>query len=277
MEREILIANTKTQKRSKVTTSATTLGELKADLRAAGIEYSGMTFTEGISKTQLLDDAAQLPQNVMYKGQPTNNLVILLTNTKKNISSGAMSRKEAYQAIKDNNLQDAVKEKFGRNFTQVPTSDLLVFIAQNGVSEATEVLDKVPTDTEAEDKGIMDPEFEDEDIVTDKLEEEEEEKEEKEEEMDENLPDYIEDIITDIDMNDIEDSLHVHIAMLVNNDVLSIADLEILKDNIERLIKVAKKEKGTSKTKAAPKPSVSTSDGSITEDDIDDMLDELGV
>ena len=65
MEREILIANTKTQKRSKVTTSATTLGELKADLRAAGIDYSGMTFTEGISKTQLLDNATQMPQTVM--------------------------------------------------------------------------------------------------------------------------------------------------------------------------------------------------------------------
>lgn len=269
MEREILIANTKTQKRSKVTTSATTLGELKADLRAADIDYSNMTFTEGISKTQLLNDDTQLPQNVMYKGQPTNNLVILLTNTKKNISSGAMTRKEAFQAIKDNNLQDAVKKKFGRNFTQVSTSDLLALIDQNDNAEATETLDDKPVDTE--NKGIMDPEFEDEDIVTDKLEEEEEE------EMDENLPDYIEDIITDIDMNDIEDSLHAHIAMLVNYDVLSVADLEILKDNIERLIKVAKKEKGTSKTKAAPKPSVSTSDGSITEDDIDDMLDELGV
>ena len=89
MEREILIANTKTQKRSKITTSATTLGELKNDLRAAGIDFSNMTFTEGISKTQLLSDDTQLPQNVMYKGQPTNNLVILLTNTKKNIASGA--------------------------------------------------------------------------------------------------------------------------------------------------------------------------------------------
>ena len=39
MEREILIANTKTQKRSKITTSATTLGELKTDLRAAGIDF----------------------------------------------------------------------------------------------------------------------------------------------------------------------------------------------------------------------------------------------
>lgn len=259
MEREILIANTKTQKRSKITTSATTLGELKADLQAAGIDYSNMTFTEGISKTQLLNDATQLPQNVMYKGQPTNSLVILLTNTKKNISSGTMTRKEAYQAIKDNNLQDAVKKKFGRNFTQVLTSDLLVFIAQNGVSEITKTLNEEPT------------EVEDEDTVADEL------KDEEEEEMDENLPNYIEDIITDLDINTPEDSLYAHIAMLVNNDVLSVEDLENLKNDIDYLIKVAKKEKGTSKVKTAPKPSVSTSDGSITDNDIDNMLNELGV
>lgn len=261
MEREILIANTKTQKRSKITTSATTLGELKADLRAAGIDYSNMTFTEGISKTQLLNDATQLPQNVMYKGQPTNNLVILLTNTKKNISSGNMTRKGVYQAIKDNNLQDAVKKKFGRNFTQVPTSNLLVFLAQEGNAKATETLDDKPVNTE--DKGIMDPEFEEEKETTDT--------------DDENLPDYIEDIITDLDINTPKDSLYAHIAMLVNNDVLSVEDLEDLKDDIDYLIKVAKKEKGTSKVKTATKPSVSTSDGSITDNDIDDMLDELGV
>lgn len=260
MEREILIANTKTQKRSKVTTSATTLGELKADLRAAGIDYSGMTFTEGISKTQLLDNATQLPQNVMYKGQPTNNLVILLTNTKKNIASGTMTRKEAYQAIKDNNLQDAVKEEFGRNFTQVPTSDLLVFIVQNGNAETTESLDDIHVNTE--DKGIMDPEFEEEETTdTD----------------DKYLLDHIGDVITDTDMDSIVDSLYIHIAMLADNDVLSVADLEELSNNIDYLIKVAKKEKGTSKVETTSKKTVSTSDGSITDNDIDDMLDELGV
>lgn len=260
MEREILIANTKTQKRSKVTTSATTLGELKADLRAAGIDYNGMTFTEGISKTQLLDDATQLPQNVMYKGQPTNNLVILLTNTKKNIASGAMSRKEVYQAIKDNNLQEAVKEEFGRNFTQVPTSDLLVFLAQDGNTEATETLDDKPVDTE--DKNIIAPEFEEKETP---------------DTNDENLPDHIGDVITDTDMDSIVDSLYIHIAMLVDNDTLSIADLEELSGDIEYLTKVAKKEKGASKVETAPKKTVSTSDGSITDDDIDDMLNELGV
>ncbi len=263
MEREILIANTKTQKRSKVTTSATTLGELKADLRAAGIDYNGMTFTEGISKTQLLDDATQLPQNVMYKGQPTNNLVILLTNTKKNIASGTMSRKEVYQAIKDNNLQDAVKEEFGRNFTQVPTSDLLVFLAQDGNAEVTETLDDKPTDTENND--IIAPEVK--------------EKETPDTE-DENLPDYVDDIITDTRVNSTVNSLYVHIAMLVDNEVLSVADLEELSADIEYLTKVAKKEQNTVEKlpfEETPKKAVSTSDGSITDDDIDDMLDELGV
>lgn len=263
MEREILIANTKTQKRSKVTTSATTLGELKADLRAAGIDYNGMTFTEGISKTQLLDDATQLPQNVMYKGQPTNNLVILLTNTKKNIASGTMSRKEVYQAIKDNNLQDAVKEEFGRNFTQVPTSDLLVFLAQDGNAEVTETLDDKPTDTENND------------IITPEVKEEETPDTE-----DEDLPDYVDDIITDTRVDSTVNSLYVHIAMLVDNEVLSVIDLEELSADIEYLTKVAKKEQNTVEKlpfEETPKKAVSTSDGSITDDDIDDMLDELGV
>lgn len=263
MEREILIANTKTQKRSKVTTSATTLGELKADLRAAGIDYSGMTFTEGISKTQLLDDATQLPQNVMYKGQPTNNLVILLTNTKKNIASGTMSRKEVYQAIKDNNLQDAVKEEFGRNFTQVPTSDLLVFLAQDGNAEVTETLDDKPSDTENND------------TITSEVKEEETPDTE-----DEDLLDYVADIITDTRVDSTVNSLYVHIAILVDNEALSVADLEELSEDIEYLTKVAKKEQNTVEKlpfEEAPKKTVSTSDGSITDDDIDDMLDELGV
>ena len=257
MEREILIANTKTQKKSKITTNATTLGELKAALNAEGIDYSDMTFTEGISKTQLLSDDTQLPQNVMFKGQPTNNLVILLTNTKKNISPGAMSRKEAYQAIKDNDLQDAIKEEFGRNFTQVPTSDLIVFLAQSGASETSEELEDVPTDTEKEN--IEEVETEDE-VMSDPEEDD--------------LPMYVSDIITDTDIYTTIDSLYIHIATMVENNTLSVTDLEELSKDIDCLIKVAKKEKGTSNKEEVKTP-VSTSDGSITEDDIDDMMNGL--
>ena len=130
--REILVANTKTQKRYKVNTDATTLGELKAALDAEGIDYAGMTFTEGISKTQLTSDDSQLPTNVMYKGQPTNNLVMLLTNTTKNIASGAepLTRKEIYTIIHENDLSDDLKEEFG-NWTIITTEALEEFIRNN--------------------------------------------------------------------------------------------------------------------------------------------------
>ena len=130
--REVLIANTKTQKRYKVNTDATTLGELKAALDAEGIDYAGMTFTEGISKTQLTSDDSQLPTNVMYKGQPTNNLVMLLTNTTKNIASGAepLTRKEIYTIIRENDLSDDLKEEFG-NWTIITTEALEEFIRNN--------------------------------------------------------------------------------------------------------------------------------------------------
>ena len=99
--RTIAIANTKTQKRYTIESAATTLGELQDQMIEQGIDFSGMTFTEGISKTQLLTRESLLPTNVMYKGQPTNNLVMLLTNPNKQIASGAMNRKELYAKIKE--------------------------------------------------------------------------------------------------------------------------------------------------------------------------------
>lgn len=126
--RKIMIANNKTQRRYTIETSATTLGELQDQMVAQGIDFSGMTFTEGISKTQLLTRDSLLPTNVMYKGQPTNNLVMLLTNSTKNIPSGAMSRKEAYQMVKVFNLQDAIKEGEEQNYTRVSTEVLESYI-----------------------------------------------------------------------------------------------------------------------------------------------------
>jgi len=135
--RTIQIANTKTQRRYSITTNATTLGELQDVLTAKGIDFTGMSFTEGISKTQLLTRDSLLPTNVMYKGQPTNNLVMLLTNTTKNIASGAMDRKEAYRLIKELNLQDAIAEGEGQNYTRCKTEVLESWIntATNGTDD----------------------------------------------------------------------------------------------------------------------------------------------
>lgn len=135
--RKITVVQTKNQKKSVIISAATTLAELKSDLRANGIDYSGMTFFEGTSKVELKNDASVLPHDVPYKGTITNELVFMLTNTNKKIRSGAvaMSRTEAYGAIKSMGLQDACVKKFGKNFTTCKTADLIALIQSNGGSE----------------------------------------------------------------------------------------------------------------------------------------------
>lgn len=130
--RKITVVQTKNQKKSVIMSAATTLAELKSDLRANNIDYSGMTFFEGTSKVELKNDASILPHDVPYKGIVTNELVFMLTNTNKKIRSGAMSRTEAYNAIKSMSLQDACVKKFGKNFTMCKTADLIALVQSNG-------------------------------------------------------------------------------------------------------------------------------------------------
>lgn len=135
--RKITVVQTKNQKKSVIMSVATTLAELKSDLRANGIDYDGMTFFEGTSKVELKNDASVLPHDVPYKGTITNELVFMLTNTNKKIRSGAvaMSRAEAYNAIKSMGLQDACVKKFGKNFTMCKTADLIALVQSNGASK----------------------------------------------------------------------------------------------------------------------------------------------
>lgn len=148
--RKITVVQTKNQKKSVIMSAATTLAELKNDLRANGIDYNGMTFFEGTSKVELKNDASVLPHDVPYKGTITNELVFMLTNTNKKIRSGAvaMSRTEAYGAIKSMGLQDACVKKFGKNFTMCKTADLIALIQSNGGSEP----DAPKAETEKEEK-----------------------------------------------------------------------------------------------------------------------------
>ena len=145
--RKITVVSTQTQRKSVITTGAETLAELKSALDEAGINYDGMTFYEGTSRTELKDNASVLPKDVPYKGTTTNELVFMLTNTNKKIKSGNMSRAEAYAAIKANNLQDAVKSKFGKNFTQCSTENLIGMLAKSvetkPAEKPVEVVDKV--------------------------------------------------------------------------------------------------------------------------------------
>lgn len=135
--RKVTIINNKTQSQKVIQAStATTLGELKREMREAGIEYGGMTFFEGHLRAELKDDASILPTNIPYKGQVVNDLTFLLTAPEKKIKSGAMSRAEAYNAIKARGLQDECVKRFGKNFTMCKTQDLIDLLGEGSSKPA---------------------------------------------------------------------------------------------------------------------------------------------
>lgn len=134
--RKITIVATREQKKYVIDSAATTLGELKADLDNVGINYEDMTFMEGLTRTEILRDDSLLPHDVERVNRETgetyitNELVFMLTNTAKKIRSGVVcaDRKSCYSYIKEHGMQDAVQKTFGKNFTQVKTEDLILFI-----------------------------------------------------------------------------------------------------------------------------------------------------
>lgn len=163
--RKITVVSTKNQRKSVINSAATTLGQLKSDLNAAGIDYSGMTFYEGTAKVELKTDESVLPSNVPYKGQITNELVIMLTNTNKKINSGAdLSRTEAYAKIKELGLQSACIVAYGKNFTMCKTTDLNSLIALESTGSTTTKVEEKPKESTKEtstltgDKGQAKPE-----------------------------------------------------------------------------------------------------------------------
>lgn len=127
-ERTIIVSSSRAQRKYQIQSKATTLEEFKAECREAGIDYSGLTFVEAISNTELLNDNSLLPREVTFKGKKTNNLVFSLTAPRKNIGSGAMSRKEAYAKIKELGLQQDCIDQFGDNYTRVSTENLVKMI-----------------------------------------------------------------------------------------------------------------------------------------------------
>lgn len=148
--RKVTIINGKTQSQKVIQDSrATTLGELKAEMRQAGIDYEGMTFFEGHMRAELKDDAAPLPTNIPYKGQVVNDLVFMLTQPDKKVKSGAMSRAEAYNEVNRLGLQDECKRKFGRNYTQCTTADLIALIEKAGAKGTKSDAPKVEEPVEA--------------------------------------------------------------------------------------------------------------------------------
>lgn len=133
--RKILFVLNNSSSQKSIMSEAETLGALKADMRRAGIDYDNMVFYEGRTRTELKDDASVLPTNVPVAAKgttpatTTNDLVFMLTTANKKIRSGAGERPAVYAQIKQLELQDACKAKYGKNFTQCSTADLEALIA----------------------------------------------------------------------------------------------------------------------------------------------------
>lgn len=151
--RNIKVILTRSQQSVVIKSAATTLKELKADLDKANIDYSDMTFHEGLSHTDMRDDNAVLPTNLPWKGQITNNLVFMLSEPRKKIRNGAVaSRSEAYAFIKKNNLGDAFAAKYNvKNYTNGKTADLIEFCNVTG-KKAAPVKKTVPAKNTAKKK-----------------------------------------------------------------------------------------------------------------------------
>lgn len=133
--RKITIISTKNHSTKVINSAATTLAELKSDLRNTGIDYTDCTFFEGLTKTELKNDAAILPHDVPYKGTTTNNLVFMITNASKKIRSGAkLDRKAIIEEIKVKNLTEVVKKTYGKNYTNCKTEDLEKILNMNNTS-----------------------------------------------------------------------------------------------------------------------------------------------
>lgn len=135
--RKITIISTKNHSTKVINSAATTLAELKSDLRNTGIDYTDCTFFEGLTKTELKNDAAILPHDVPYKGTTTNNLVFMITNASKKIRSGA-DRKSIIARIKALNLTEVVKNTYGKNYTNCKTEDLEKILNMNNTSTPKE-------------------------------------------------------------------------------------------------------------------------------------------
>jgi len=111
-------------------TEANTFGELKQELSRKHISLTDMSIFEGLTKIDItkMDNDGVLPHDVMYKGQPTNDLVFMITADKKKIKSG-MTRQEVIVEIKSKGLCEKVKETFGKNYTNVSTDNLMTILS----------------------------------------------------------------------------------------------------------------------------------------------------
>ena len=155
--RKITVLVESTQSKHVLQSNATTLGELKDELRDKNISFNpDDVFKEGMSKTVLTTDESILPSNIPWRGEVTNDLIFMVTAPQKKIKSGDMTRAEVYAEVKRLKLQDTISKKVGKNFTQCSTAVLLTFIDEASKNSCTKT--PAPVAKEKKVKSNLTPE-----------------------------------------------------------------------------------------------------------------------
>lgn len=110
---KITIFSTKGASKRVHETSVTTWGELKTEI-AEHYDFSNLQATENVNRTDLSAPSANLP---------AGDFTLFLRPIK--TKSGSLSYTEAREIIKeDEELQKYIKDTYGRNYTNLPTSTL---------------------------------------------------------------------------------------------------------------------------------------------------------
>ena len=132
MKRQITIYES--AKNGKITVfddvGVSTLGELKSLLREKGIDYNNKEFVEGVTNTKLLSDDSQIPTNIPFKGQTTNDVFINILNKDTKIRSGInyseLSRGDLLRAAKPYAAE--IEATLGANYTRAKSADIAKFL-----------------------------------------------------------------------------------------------------------------------------------------------------
>lgn len=150
--RKMYITIDKTNEFREFDSHATTLGELKAELKAIGISYEGCSFMEANSMATYDIDESVFPEETVspVTGQKTKDLAFILVSKNKNLNSGrstsavSLDRRKACQLIKDNGYEDRFTNKYGKKPFNAKTDDIYAFLIEVKLDDQIEVekLDK---------------------------------------------------------------------------------------------------------------------------------------
>lgn len=149
--RKITIVFDNTNEVCEFESKATTLGEMKAELSAKGVNTDKFEFHEATSLTIFTHNDTKLPEEVVspVSGEKTPDLAFMMVSKNKNIDSGrstskvSIDRNKAFGLIKNAGMKDKFENETGKRMTNASSDVILEFINKYNLGDIeTKKLDK---------------------------------------------------------------------------------------------------------------------------------------